>query len=104
VYEVTYAPVQMGGSFAQTVMPRLPVKPLHAALPPSMHLEKPMQQPGVAQSQVPRSAKTEWQSVRASHAASVVTLSQKAGHDAQATGSPGTPHPRNLCPPLQLGQ
>src|SRR5450432_2741992 len=65
-----------------------------------------MQHPGATQSQVPRSAKTEWQSVRESHSADVVTAAQglEAGHVPQATPSPGPAQPTNLWPPEQSGQ
>jgi hypothetical protein len=55
---------------------------MHEALPPSEHREKLAQQPATAQSQIGLSTNTEWQSERASHAASVVTLA----HDASMIG------------------
>lgn len=82
--------------------------PLHAACPPSAHREKWAQQPTALQPQLPGSTNTEWQSVRASHAASVATFAQGAGagqtYPVQATASLGPEQPANVLPPEQLGQ
>jgi hypothetical protein len=58
-----------------------------------------MQQPTVAQSQIPRSAKTGWQSVRVSHPANVVSLAQGPGIAQPVTqpkAVPGSPQPANV--------
>jgi len=54
--------------------------PAHAALSPSTHFWKWAQQPAAAQPHVPGSKNTEWQSLRASQSASVVTLEHGATH------------------------
>jgi len=68
---------------------RLPVGPLHDAWAPSAHMTKNIGHPGTAQSQVRQVPNTEWQSVRASHAAWGVTVE----HDAGAGHVAGQPNP-----------
>src|SRR3954454_2741737 len=60
---------------------------------PSAHRENRAQQPSAAQAQLCGSVNTEWQSVRASHASSVVTAEQ-------ATPLPPVPPPPPPCPPV----
>ena len=71
MYETTFA----GASQYGVAIWQIGV-PLHNAFPPSAHREKRAQQPTALQPQVPGSTNTEWQSVRASHAASVATFAQ----------------------------
>ena len=74
---------------------------------PSAHCENRAQQPALAQSQVPASKNTEWQSGRASHDCCVVAMLHGAGHamagQMMAEVVAGT-HTENDEPPLQFGQ
>ena len=82
--------------------------PVHEALAPSAHWEKLVHPPGITQSVRPSETKTEWQSVRASHAGSVVTLAQAvgAGHVVEQPTPPklAGPQPAKVWPASQVGQ
>ena len=68
MYETTNFPSQKGVAALQSGMP------LHCALSPSTQRLKCAQQPTAPHPHVPGSTNTEWQSVRVSHASSVVTI------------------------------
>jgi hypothetical protein len=100
VYETTYGLSQNGVTDLQSGVP------VHFALSPSAHTENFAQQPDAAQPHVPGSWNTEWQSVRASHAASVVAAEHGAAHFGCAhAGGPslGVVQRRKLFP-VHVGQ
>ena len=66
---------------------------------PSAQRAKCAQQPGVAQPHVPGSSNTEWQSLRASQAASVVTPAQAGAPPPPPAPDPPACPPAPPCPP-----
>ena len=84
MYDTTKAGAWQDGGSRSQIMPLVIVGSLQAAFPPSAQLEKISGQPVVGHGQLVHLPKTEWQSVRALHAASVVTVEhdEGAGHAA----------------------
>jgi hypothetical protein len=80
--------------------------PLQLAAP-SAQRENFMQQPDATQVQFPGSTNTEWQSLRASQSASVVTAEHEIGQFTAGQGGPATPgglQPTYIFCPWQPGQ
>jgi hypothetical protein len=76
-------------------------EPWHWARLPFAQSEKWAQHPTIAQSHVPGSTNTEWQSLRVSHSANVVTCEHGSGHTIPGQGdgrSLGRVQPTKVCP------
>jgi hypothetical protein len=93
VYETTYGVSQNGAATLQTGAP------LHDALAPSAHRLKVVHPPGIMPSTRLSHSKTEWQSVRVSHPATVSSLEQGPGIAQPVTHPkvvPGSAQPTNV--------